>query len=374
MPPFIRLLGRPAVQHENAWLEPAVGLPSALHYYLAFKRSWVRREEVAFLFWPDVPEANARRNLRNLILRAKDLPYAQGLEAERNRIRWQVETDLVAFKQAITANDLSNIIGLYGGELLEGFQLDDALEFTDWLEAERQALHEQWRDAILTLAQNHEAAGAHESAADALSHLGRTDPLDEDILQQQLKQLHLSGQKAKAISLFESFKEKLEQDYGGEPDEVTLALVEGIRTSTETTPVNSPPRPNFGLLVSDETIPLFVARQHELEGLEQHLDTALTGQHQAVFVMGEAGQGKTALLQAFARQTQTQHPTLLVATGNCNAYTGIGDPYLPFREILELLTGDVEARSAAGTLHLDNARRLWGKPSHRTYHGSRRRP
>jgi hypothetical protein len=39
---------------------------------------------------------------------------------------------------------------------------------------------------------------------------------------------------------------------------------------------------------------------------------------------------------------------LIVAGGNCNAYTGRGDPYLPFREILELLTGHVEARWAAG--------------------------
>ncbi|MBN2394099.1 MAG: hypothetical protein JXR84_25430, partial [Anaerolineae bacterium] len=36
------------------------------------------------------------------------------------------------------------------------------------------------------------------------------------------------------------------------------------------------------------------------------------------------------------------------AKGNCNAYTGIGDPYLPFREIMEMLFEDaaVEARQA----------------------------
>jgi len=34
--------------------------------------------------------------------------------------------------------------------------------------------------------------------------------------------------------------------------------------------------------------------------------------------------------------------------GECNAQTGIGDPYLPFREVLGLLTGDVEARLARG--------------------------
>ena len=52
-------------------------------------------------------------------------------------------------------------------------------------------------------------------------------------------------------------------------------------------------------------------------------------------------------------------PDLIVASGNCNAYTGIGDPYLPFREILELLTGDVQARWAAGAISRENARRVW---------------
>jgi predicted ATPase len=53
------------------------------------------------------------------------------------------------------------------------------------------------------------------------------------------------------------------------------------------------------------------------------------------------------------------HPDLIVAGGNCNAYTGAGDPYLPFREILELLSGDVEERVLAGRLRHEHAERLW---------------
>ena len=49
----------------------------------------------------------------------------------------------------------------------------------------------------------------------------------------------------------------------------------------------------------------------------------------------------------------------MVASGNCNAQTGVGDPYLPFREVLELLCGEVESRWAAGALTREHARRLW---------------
>ncbi|MFL5807222.1 MAG: protein kinase domain-containing protein [Roseiflexaceae bacterium] len=105
--------------------------------------------------------------------------------------------------------------------------------------------------------------------------------------------------------------------------------------------------------------PVFVARQRELSWLDGLLDAALQGQHGIAFVVGEAGQGKTALLRTFARWSQAAHPDLVVAWGSCNAYTGIGDPYLPFREILELLTGNVEVDALAGQLHRDHTNRLW---------------
>jgi tetratricopeptide (TPR) repeat protein len=49
----------------------------------------------------------------------------------------------------------------------------------------------------------------------------------------------------------------------------------------------------------------------------------------------------------------------VVAAGRCNAQSGIGDPYLPFREILQMLTGDVEHQRAGGAITGQHARRLW---------------
>ncbi|MEJ2735987.1 MAG: adenylate/guanylate cyclase domain-containing protein, partial [Anaerolineae bacterium] len=105
--------------------------------------------------------------------------------------------------------------------------------------------------------------------------------------------------------------------------------------------------------------PVFVARERELAWLEDRLDAALAGQGGVVFVSGGPGRGKTALLDAFARQVMEAHADLLVASGTCDAYSGLGDPYLPFREVLSMLSGEVEARWAAGTISRDHALRLW---------------
>jgi len=72
--------------------------------------------------------------------------------------------------------------------------------------------------------------------------------------------------------------------------------------------------------------------------LDRALELALAGRGQVRLIAGEAGQGKTALLAAFARRVGRAHPELVTASGSCNAYTGSGDPFLPFRDILEELT------------------------------------
>ena len=103
---------------------------------------------------------------------------------------------------------------------------------------------------------------------------------------------------------------------------------------------------------------VFVAREREIGELDGFLHRALAGQGQVCFVTGEAGSGKTALVTEFARRAEDQYEELIVAVGQADAQTGVGDPYLPFREVLGLLTGDVEAKLSQGAITQENAGRL----------------
>jgi ABC-type oligopeptide transport system substrate-binding subunit len=127
------------------------------------------------------------------------------------------------------------------------------------------------------------------------------------------------------------------------------------------TPVDEPVRlPAF--LEEDaveEPAPVFVGRERELDQLSSHLGGVLEGQGGVFFVAGDAGSGKTALLDAFSRQALDRYPELLVARGTCSAFTGSGDPYAPFRTVLRQLTGDVETAWKGGLVQNEGARRLW---------------
>ncbi len=110
--------------------------------------------------------------------------------------------------------------------------------------------------------------------------------------------------------------------------------------------------------------PTLLAAEREMAQLETHLTGALNGSGRIVFIAGEAGYGKTTLMAEFARHALTTYPDLIVAGGNCEAYAGAGNPYLPFRDIMALLTCDVETPGRAGLLSQDQTRRLWALLPH----------
>jgi tetratricopeptide (TPR) repeat protein len=103
---------------------------------------------------------------------------------------------------------------------------------------------------------------------------------------------------------------------------------------------------------------VFVGLEHEIEALRGQLEKSLAGQGQVCFITGQAGSGKTALVHQSIRQALATDPDLVMAMGSGNAQVGVGDPYLPFREALAMLTGDATAQKASGKVAPENANRL----------------
>ena len=90
----------------------------------------------------------------------------------------------------------------------------------------------------------------------------------------------------------------------------------------------------------------FIGRKTELQRLDEFLKNATSGQLQVVFIAGEAGAGKSTLVGKFIRDEEKLDPTLIASIGVCNAHTGSGDPYLPFRQLLTSLTTTPEEKKS----------------------------
>ncbi|MGH8064796.1 MAG: AAA family ATPase, partial [Candidatus Entotheonellia bacterium] len=82
--------------------------------------------------------------------------------------------------------------------------------------------------------------------------------------------------------------------------------------------------------------PLMVGREQELGRLRERFARALQGQRQVVFVNGEAGIGKTTLIDAFVAQVAAKDD-LWLAHGQCIEHHGEGEPYGPVLEALDRL-------------------------------------
>jgi predicted ATPase len=122
---------------------------SQLLVFLAVKRGWVGRAELASMFWPEQPQKLAYANLRKTLFRLQDVAWGAPVELDGQTARLDVATDVAAFETALHDGRGDEALALYRGDLLAGF--DDAASeaWASWLSFERERLRSAWRDAAL---------------------------------------------------------------------------------------------------------------------------------------------------------------------------------------------------------------------------------
>jgi DNA-binding SARP family transcriptional activator len=363
----IHLLGDFRVQYDGA---PVNGLTrprcqALLAYLLLHRDAAQSRRHLAFLLWPDSSEAQALTNLRHVLhdLQAALPGGLLWLTVTPQTLRWNTATpcelDVAAFEQGArhdaTPAELQAAIDIYSGDLLPAC-------YDDWVLPERERLLQAHLSALERLAAMREAQGDYGAAIELARRLLSRDPLREATYRLLMRLHALNGDRSAALHVYHSCVSVLQEELGVAPDPGTRRQYEQLMDLEALTAAQLPA---FLEITAEENAPaeprrpVFVTRERELARLDGFLNLALGGQCRIVFVTGDAGQGKTALVQEFARRAQAAHPELVVAGGNGNAYTGQGDPYVPFREILSLLSGEIEERWAAQSFSREQARRLW---------------
>src|SRR3954471_3310543 len=88
------------------------------------------------------------------------------------------------------------------------------------------------------------------------------------------------------------------------------------------------------------TSPRFIGRGSELESLDDVLEEAHAGRPAGVLLSGEAGVGKSRLLEEFARRAETRGARTVI--GNCIEAAEGELPYAPFSAALRSLAGGLD--------------------------------
>jgi DNA-binding winged helix-turn-helix (wHTH) protein/predicted ATPase len=139
-------------------------------------------------------------------------------------------------------------------------------------------------------------------------------------------------------------------DHAGSPQFIAVVPRRGYRFIAPVTTVTSPPS-DFGSHASSSTgeanqtprrtwngkdeLPL-VGREPEWTQLQHWLTKAMNGERQVVFVTGEAGIGKTTLVEAFLRHG-ARHGNVWIGRGHSIEHYGKGEAYLSILEALDRL-------------------------------------
>jgi DNA-binding SARP family transcriptional activator/tetratricopeptide (TPR) repeat protein len=315
-----------------------------------------RRAALAGLLWPERPDTVARTNLRQALARVRralsDVTPPYFLFVTPTDVQFNTASDtrldvaeLAAFASS-PACRRQILPAALCADFLDGFAMPDSEPFEEWVLSRQEHYH---RLAIDTLAAQNaylEGIGDYEQAEAAARLQLQLEPWLEEAHRRCMRALALGRRRSEALHQYEVCCRALQAELGVEPSASTQALYADIlaeriaplpspRTANTTDPVHL-----SGPFRASAFPGRLVAREDELGQLNRYLQAALTGETQVAFVSGEAGSGKTMLLETFALSAMAQHPDLLVAGARCSLGGGY-EPFAPLRKLMEMLCGDL---------------------------------
>jgi len=335
----------------------------ALLAYLAVARRRCSRDELAALLWGDRADEQARQSLRQtlaVLRRTAGDALESCIVADDRSIALDpggIDLDVEHFERALdvgTPETLRQASDLYTGDFLQGFVLDEPA-FEAWLRTERDRLRERAIAALGRLLDHQVEAGNVSGAIDTALRRLALDPLQEAVHRTLIELYHGQGRRGAALRQYRACVETLRRELGVAPQPETQLLRRLIeqpsgdaarppevrqmaaRAPARRTPLW--PRPS-------RRLPL-VGRADVLDILLKHFGEARQGHGRVVVVAGEAGVGKTRLLQELSQHAPRRRARVLL--GGCHDMTQ-SLPFGPWIEALRTggVIGDVDLLAGLG--------------------------
>jgi predicted ATPase/DNA-binding SARP family transcriptional activator len=342
----ISLLGAPRIEHDGVPIEVDTRKAIALASFLAVTRRGHTRDALAGLLWPEYNQSRARAALRRTLSSLGKAREEGWLLTDRENVNLAHEAlgvDVVRFDDLLARckthghpesevcpeclPPLTEAVELYRDDFMAGFGLRDSVAFDDWQFFQSESLRRELAGALERLARGRGALGEWEAA---IAHARRWLALD--VLHEPAHRLLMSlyawsDERAAALRQYRECVRILGKELGVAPLEETTLLYRAIQEN------DLPPQPTLAdpgppvaraaeasISPSVET-PAAVARPQdnplvgrgfEWEVLLEAYGHVREGGH-VVVVEGEAGIGKTRLVEEFLAHVREEGATTIVA-------------------------------------------------------------
>jgi len=353
----LSVLGVPALVDEAGQTPAALGWgkPLALLAYLAI-RTEVRRDEIVDLLWRGVAEDKARNAFRQALHRLRSALGDELIPHDRDRLRLaasgRLAIDVVEFEQDMAAGRVESAIALYAGDFLDGAELGEP-PFDHWVEQERTRLRSRFQQLLQDAVQRSSADGRWLDAIAGAQRLHRLAPFDVDAAKLAATTLLAGGRKSEALALLRQFAERTNAELGIPVHPEIQALLERVARETSDWDQSIHFEGQWG----GKTAPLpFVGRQAELSQLIALWRSVREDAGAVALIEGDAGIGKTRLMQEFAGHVRALGTTL-VLHGRERA-AGAQVPFGIFGEALRPLVHAPGVAGASAHLLAEAARLL----------------
>jgi DNA-binding SARP family transcriptional activator/predicted ATPase len=326
----IKLLGGFSLSHAD---KPVIGITTerlkALLAYLVLHRDIPQtRQRLAFQFWEDSTEVQARTNLRRELHHLRQgLPEADRfLLADAKTLQWNPHGPFVldvaeferAFATAAAAERGKDVnaartaweqsIQLYSGDLLPGCE-------DEWVFPEREHLRQKLLQALESLTRLSEAEGDYRAAILCAQRLLELDPLHESSYIALMRSHHLNGDRASALQVYHRCMTVLREELGIDPSAIARKLYEQLLVEDDVPEIQPSVQSTSGagtgagplqmtLFPSPLALSPLVGRDRERALIQEWVRSIVLGNSAAntqpppvLSIAGEPGIGKTRLLE-----------------------------------------------------------------------------
>lgn len=326
--------------------------------WLAMRRVPATRDQVIGVFWGDRDEARARNSLADALSHFRRVLGRGAVPSFSERVTLADDVplamDALMLMEAAKAGNHARVVELYAGEFLDGVHVDDSVEFDRWRDGEQARLAALFARSAAARCAQLARAGQWEPCASLARRWLDVEPASADAALRLLDAIaapDTHAARVAALVTFEEIRERLQRDLGVTP---APAVVERARRLGTTV---AAPEPSPAVGAEPPPVARIVGRAREMQVLSDAFARAASGQGSVVCVSGEAGIGKTTLVEAWLALKRAESPSrgvaespLLIARGRCSERLAGAEAYLPLLDALDHLLSGPDGVSAAALL------------------------